>query len=107
MDRTQCDTICEDGSRCVLASDHIEIAEKYGLRWEHFSEKQRETGRVRGQDRSRPYHLEAGKPMDASFVSSWKSKLVPVNLKFDDGDIVGERCIGWIRPEDIWRVIPE
>ena len=104
----QCKVICEDGSRCVLHENHTKNNLKYKLKDSHVSEFVMEAGKIRGQDRTRPFHFKSGKPLKVAELKAWKKiPLVPLFLEFDDGDMTGQRVSGWVREEDLWRFIPE
>lgn len=108
--RKKCNYICDDGYECGLDSEHTKICQKYhdGCDGDnHISEKELDDGEKWGRDKSRPYHFEAGGELELSIVGKHWGRMVPLTLKFDDGDIIGQRVSAWVRPEDVWRFIKE
>lgn len=95
----KCLTLATDGNACVLGP-HSEYDKD-----DHVSKEQLEAGRLRGMDKTRPFHINVGKRQTFPGDSWDGSQLIPLMLEFDDGDRTGYRCIGWMHPEDVWRVV--
>ena len=95
-----CSELASDGNKCIMGP-HGE----YGPKDYHVSQEQLAAGKAHGEDRSRPYHLEAGKPQKMPATSWEDTDMVSLTLVFDDEDQIGARCVAWVRPEDVWRIL--
>ena len=93
-----CAFTARDGNPCARG-DHRHHLPDY-----HESKEQFEEGERLMFDRTRPYWLEAGKP--GAIPDGW-GNMVPITIHFTDGNPVGKRVVGWMRPEDVWMLIPE
>lgn len=97
MEKIICTGIASDGNPCVLrahANYHPTI---------HVSQEQLDRGREHGNDVTRPFTLRVGKAEKFPGTSWDQFDMCAVQLRFTDGDSIGQRVCAWIRPEDVWR----
>jgi len=95
----RCGTICEDGNPCIVS--HVgEWDANY-----HCSKEQLEIDHTKNHSKDRPYHLiiETGSKTIPYTWALHKTPLVPITIRFDDGNRSGEGVVAWVRPEEVWR----